>query len=61
MSFIAGATMDDIQKMQIDNLREYLKLYNQIWLLLLTVSVTFFLFSWKFGYLSDRSRSGNSP
>ena len=40
--------MDERQKMQIENLREYLKLYHQLLLLLLTLSVTFFLFSWKF-------------
>jgi hypothetical protein len=40
--------MDERQKMQVENLREYLKLYHQLLLLLLTLAVTFFLFSWKF-------------
>jgi hypothetical protein len=40
--------MDERQKIQVENLREYLKLYHQLLLLLVAVSVTFFLFSWKF-------------
>lgn len=40
--------MDERQKMQVENLREYLKLYHQLLLLLIAVSATFFLFSWKF-------------
>jgi len=40
--------MDERQKMQVENLREYLKLYHQLLLVLITISVTFFLFSWKF-------------
>ena len=40
--------MDERQKMQVENLREYLKLYHQLLLLMITVSVTLFLFSWKF-------------
>ena len=40
--------MDERQKMQVENLREYLKLYHQLLLLLITVSATFLLFSWKF-------------
>ena len=47
--------MDERQKMQVENLREYLKLYHQLLLLLLTVSVTFFLFSWKFDEARDVS------
>lgn len=40
--------MDERQKMQVENLREYLKLYHQLLLLMITVSATLFLFSWKF-------------
>jgi len=40
--------MDERQRMQVENLREYLKLYHQLLLLLVTVSATFFLFSWTF-------------
>lgn len=40
--------MDERQKMQVENLREYLKLYHQLLLLLITISATFFLFSWTF-------------
>jgi hypothetical protein len=40
--------MDERQKMQVENLREYLKLYHQLLLLLITLSATFFLFSWRF-------------
>ena len=40
--------MDERQKMQVENLREYLKLYHQLLLLMITMSVIFFLFSWKF-------------
>ena len=40
--------MDERQKMQVENLREYIKLYHQLLLLLITVSATFLLFSWKF-------------
>jgi hypothetical protein len=41
-------SMDERQKMQVENLREYLKLYHQLLLLMLTVSMAFFLFSWRF-------------
>jgi hypothetical protein len=49
--------MDERQKMQVENLREYLKLYHQLLLLMITVSATFLLFSWR---LTKRGKSNST-